>query len=241
MDFYQSIAPYYHHIFKISQPQIDFIKAAIPENEKTILEIGCGIGTLSFELASIYQQVISIDFDAEMIVMARSNSKNNTAKTQFSQMNMLYLDANFDKNSLDGIICFGNTLVHLSSLEQVSDFLLQAKSILKSDGKLLLQIVNYDRILAQQIKELPLIENDEIKFERNYAFHSSAKLIDFNTILTVKSTHQKIENRLVLLPILQEELQQLLTETDFKNQHFYGNFLQQPFDFNSPALVVEAW
>lgn len=241
MNFYQSIAPYYHHIFKISQPQIDFVKNSIPKNNAQIVEIGCGIGTLSFELALIYQQVISIDLDAEMIAMAKSNPKNTGDNIQFLQMNMLELDANFEENSLDGLICFGNTLVHLSSLKQVSDFLKVARKVLKPNGKLLMQTVNYDRILSQQITQLPLIENDEIKFERNYSFHTSDNLIGFNTLLTVKSTHQQIENSVVLLPITKSELKELLIETGFKNHHFFGNFTQQAFDVNSQALVVTTW
>lgn len=241
MSFYQSIAPYYHHIFKINQAQIDFIKTTLPTNDAKIVEIGCGIGTLSFELAPLYRQIIGIDLDAEMIAMAKSNDKNTAQNIKFLPMNMLELDANFEENSIDGIICFGNTLVHLSSLEQVSDLLLKTKSILKSDGKLLLQLVNYDRILSQQITQLPLIENDEIKFERTYYFHPSAKLIDFNTVLTVKSTQQKIENKVVLLPILQDELQQLLTKNGYVNQQFYGNFNRADFNVESPALIIEAW
>ena len=57
----------------------------------------------------------------------------------------------------------------------------------------------------------------------------------------MKSTHQQIENSVVLLPITKSELEELMTKTGFKNQHFYGNFTQQAFDANSQALVVKAW
>jgi ubiquinone/menaquinone biosynthesis C-methylase UbiE len=241
MSFYQSIAPYYHHIFKMSQPQIDFVREAIPEKDAKIVEIGCGIGTLSFELALIYQQIVSIDLDAEMIAMAKSNTKNTGNHLQFLQMNMMDLEVYFEENSIDGLICFGNTLVHLSSLKQVSNFLKTARKVLKPNGKLLIQIVNYDSVFTQQITQLPLIENDEIIFERNYTFRSLTKLIDFHTTLTVKKSGKQIKNKVVLLPILHSELKQLLTDTGFKNHHFFGNFTQQAFDVNSQALVVTAW
>lgn len=67
MTFYQQIAPYYHHIFKINVNQVDFIKLKIPETDCHILDIGCGIGTLSFELAQYYKNVVGIDMDTEMI------------------------------------------------------------------------------------------------------------------------------------------------------------------------------
>ncbi|HEX5742791.1 MAG TPA: class I SAM-dependent methyltransferase [Flavobacteriaceae bacterium] len=241
MNFYQSIAPYYHHIFKINQDQVHFVQQKIIDKSSYLLDVGCGIGTLSFELSHYYTQITGIDLDAEMIQYALNQQDRKLNSLQFHQLSMLALNQKFDKNSFDGIICFGNTLVHLNSLDQVMDFLKQAKSILKSDGKLLIQLVNYDRILSKQIKELPLIENDEILFERKYHYNTETNSIDFNTLLTVKSTHQQIKNSVVLLPILKSALEQLLKKAGFQNSNFFGNFKGEMYDLDSPALIVEAW
>ncbi|MCM2302425.1 MAG: class I SAM-dependent methyltransferase [Flavobacteriaceae bacterium] len=241
MSFYKQIAPYYHHIFKINQDQVHFVQQKIIDKSSYLLDVGCGIGTLSFELSHYYTQITGIDLDAEMIQYALNQQDRKLNSLQFHQLSMLELNQKFDKNSFDGIICFGNTLVHLNSLDQVMDFLKQAKSILKSDGKLLIQLVNYDRILSKQIKELPLIENDEILFERKYHYNTETNSIDFNTLLTVKSTHQQIKNSVVLLPILKSALEQLLKKAGFQNSNFFGNFKGEMYDLDSPALIVEAW
>lgn len=241
MSFYKSIAPYYHYIFKTSQAQLDFITEAIPEKEVSIIEIGCGIGTLSLELAQQYKHIIGVDLDDEMIAMAKFNAKKTNTNLRFLQMNMMELDSNFDAESIDGIVCFGNTLAHLSSLKQVSDFLKKTRKVLKPGGKLLIQTVNYDRILINQITQLPLIENNEIKFERFYSFRLLTKLIDFYTTLTVKSTGKQIKNKIVLMPILYAELKRLLQENGFTNYQFYGDFNREIFTVESPALIVEAW
>jgi SAM-dependent methyltransferase len=241
MSFYQEIAPYYHHIFKINKEQVNFIQQKMVDKSSSLLDVGCGIGTLSFELSNFYTQLIGIDLDAEMVTYATNQSKKNSKNIEFHQLSMLELDPKFDKNSLEGIICFGNTLVHLNSLDQVMEFLKQSKSILISGGKLLIQIVNYDRILSKKIKELPLIENDEIKFERNYHYHVETNRIDFNTLLTVKTSNQRIKNSVVLLPILKSELEELMIKSGFKNLSFFGNFKGDSFDIDSPALIVEAW
>lgn len=241
MSFYQQIAPYYHHIFKINVNQVDFIKSKIPESECTILDIGCGIGTLSFELAQYYKNVRGIDMDVEMIRAASLKKENTSKSVQFQQLSMLELDASINKNTIDGMVCFGNTLVHLNSLDEIAHFLQQSKTVLKPKGKLLLQIVNYDRILSKNVKELPKIENDEIIFERNYNYRKSENKIDFNTRLTVKATQQIIENSIELLPILKDELSILLNNAGFHNCNFYGSFKQNLHSIDSPALIVEAW
>lgn len=241
MSFYQQIAPYYHHVFKINANQVDFIKFKIPESDSKILDIGCGIGTLSFELANYYKNVLGIDMDAEMIRVASKKKVDAAKSIQFQQLSMLKLDAFIDKKSVDSIICFGNTLVHLNSLDEIANFLQQSKAVLKSSGKLLLQIVNYDKILKKNIKQLPLIENDEIVFERNYDYRKLENKIDFNTCLKVKATQEIIENSIELLPLLKEELAFLLNKTGFNNCNYYGNFNKETYAIDSPALILEAW
>ena len=241
MSFYQQIAPYYHHIFKINVNQVNFIKSKIPESDSSILDIGCGIGTLSFELTQYYKNLLGIDMDAEMIRAASIKKGTNTEAIQFLQLSMLKLDASIDKNSVDGIVCFGNTLVHLNSLDEIADFLQQSKTALKPNKKLLVQIVNYDKILTKDIKQLPLLENDEIVFYRNYYYRKLENKINFNTRLMVKSTQQIIENSIELLPLLKKEIALLLNEAGFNNCNFYGNFKQESYTIDSPALIIEAW
>lgn len=241
MSFYQQIAPFYHHIFKINVKQVDFIKSKIPENNSSIIDIGCGIGTLSFELINYYTNVLGIDMDAEMIQSALKTKEEVLKSVQFQQLSMLKLNTINQVNSADGIVCFGNTLVHLNSLNEVADFLQQAKTTLKLNGKLLLQIVNYDKIISKNIKQLPLIENDEIIFERNYSYQMLDNKMAFNTRLTVKSTQQVIENSITLLPILKKELAILLKNAGFSNCNYYGNFNQELYTTDSPALIIEAW
>ena len=177
--------------------------------------------------------------DAEMINAALN--KNKSKSVQFQQLSMLDLKGFIDKNSLDGIICFGNTVVHLNSLNEIADFLQQAKTALKVGGKLLLQIVNYDKIIAKNIQQLPLIDNDEIIFERTYNYKASENKIDFNTRLKVKSTQQIIENSIKLLPLLKKDLANLVHDAGFNHFNFYGNFNQEPHSLESPALIIEAW
>ncbi|MDX1365396.1 class I SAM-dependent methyltransferase [Arenibacter latericius] len=240
MSFYQQIAPYYHHIFKINDKQIDFVKSTLPTSDSKLLDIGCGIGTLSLALSNYYQNVVGIDMDAEMIRVAKTKAKDALNSVQFHELSMLKLDHFLAKHSIDGIICFGNTLVHLNSLSEINNFLQQSKAVLKPNGKLLLQIVNYDKILVKNIRQLPTIENDEIIFERNYNYHSSGNKIDFNTRLTIKSTQQIIENSIPLLPLLKEQLASLLNKAGFRNCSFYGNFNMEAHSIDSPALIIAA-
>lgn len=238
MNFYQSIAEYYEQIFPLNKKQIDFVENCFENDSKdSILDIGCGTGSLSIELTKLFSKVSAIDLDEAMI--EKAIAKNNKY-ISFQKLNMLNIDKEYGQNAFDGIVCFGNTLVHLDGYDQVLDFFKQAKSVLKKNGNFLFQIINYDRIIDHQIDGLPTIENDLIKFSRNYYYTKEKNRIDFETILTIKETGQIIENTVKLFPVRKFEIAHLLKKAGFTNVHYFGSFGQNPYKMESIPLVVKA-
>lgn len=156
----------------------------------------------------------------------------------FEQLDMLTIAERFPESYFDTVICFGNTLVHLLTDADIQQFINAAFKVLTSEGKLTIQILNYQNILENQIKSLPLIDNEHIRFERNYEFHDGSKLIDFNTKLTVKSTGQEVKNSTQLYPITQMKLQQFLEEAGFIGIEFFGSFNREPLTEKSLPLVL---
>jgi len=112
--------------------------------------------------------------------------------------------------------------------------------MLKKNGKLLFQIINYDRIIDQAINFLPTIENETIKFERLYTYHDNTQKVDFETLLTVKESGQCISNTIPLLALRKARVEQLLQEAGFVDIKFFGNFKRDLLMPNSVPLVVEA-
>ena len=238
MSFYESIADYYEKIFPLNKAQLDFVKNSFEETSSlSALDIGCGIGSLSFELSKIFNDVTAIDLDERML--DRAIEKNVTG-IHFLQKDMLDIEKEFGQEAFDVILCFGNTLVHLNDSDEIVDFFKQSKRVLKKNGKLLFQIIQYDRIIDQNIKGLPTIENNEIKFVRNYQIYPDQNALDFKTTLTVKETGKTIENSIRLYPVSNFELIKLLNEAGFTEVFFYKNFKREVISADSVPLVVEA-
>ena len=56
MKFYQSIAPHYHHIFPFNPAHLKLVLDENPNSEKAaLLDIGCGIGSLSAKIANHFE------------------------------------------------------------------------------------------------------------------------------------------------------------------------------------------
>jgi SAM-dependent methyltransferase len=236
--FYTSISKYYQQIFPFNPAQISFLKQVLPYNGAKVLDVGCAIGDLSFALTRFGFPIWAFDFDAEMVEIAQNAKPEDTMFPVFEQLDMRLIGEHYPESFFNTVICFGNTLVHLLNNDDILKFAQGAYKLLAPEGKLTIQILNYQYILDDQIKLLPLIDNDHISFERNYTFGEGSDLIDFNTKLTVKSTGQEITNSVKLYAIRQNKLQELLEEAGFRSCEYFGSFKAEPLTKTSLPLIV---
>lgn len=240
MNFYKSIAHHYDDIFPLQPAQLEFMKNGFDNtSELSLLDIGCGTGSLSIALAPYFNEVVGLDPDEKMLELAIEKAGANHSNLSFHPYGMLDIQKQFAPQSFDAILCFGNTLVHLGSQEEIFEFLKQAKKILKPGGKLLIQIINYDRIFRGKIKGLSTIDNERIKFVRNYHYDEQCHSLDFETILTIKSGGEEIRNSIPLLPIQKSILEKMLYDIGFTNLQFYGNFKRDAYHPDSIPLIIE--
>ena len=226
--FYNQIAEKYDFIFPLSPAHKTFFASEL--HGKTILDVGAATGNLTAYLSSQGYEVTAIDLSEGLI--AKAAEKGVTVQ----QLNMLAID---ELPTFDNIVCIGNTLPHLDSKTSVQLFLQKAYGQLTQGGKIVLQLVNFQKYFAQQqgdyLGNLPLIENDKVKFERYYYLNEEGK-IRFKTILD-----DTIKNEELLQPIFADQLTPWLTQIGFQAINLYGNFKKDPFDKEkSMALIVTA-
>jgi len=233
MKFYSSIAQNYDYIFPIKQSQIDFIKSVFSGKTK-LVEIGAGTGNLTIALAEAGYTMSGLEYDANMLELAKRKSN----EVSWKQGDMRNVDQIFQGEVFDGIICFGNTLVHLSDAKDIKNFLRKAFDLLSNDGIIAIQIINYARIFDQEINHLPTIENEKIQFVRNYSSSRNPRNVEFETKLTIKDTKEVIENKIDLFPIFPEELTELMYKIGFTEIQGFSNFSKKTFLPDSIPFIV---
>lgn len=202
------------------------------------MDVGCAAGDLAFALARFGFPTWGIDSDAEMIEMAQEAKSEENIFPLFEQIDMLKIDQHYPKAFFDTIVCFGNTVAHLLNDEDIQQFMAAVFKTLAPGGTFTLQLLNYNHILKNDLKSLPLIDNEHVTFERKYEYSEASTLIDFNTRLTVKSTGQVIENSVKLNPLRQEKLRRLLKAAGFKDMKYFTNFEGEPFQSSSLPLII---
>jgi len=240
--FYSSIGRYYDQIFPYNPEKKKFTKSFLEKPEDSIiLDIGCGTGDLSLDLAKDGNSVYAIDADQEMIKQAirKKMPLELDEYPVFRDFNMKRIAYFFDKGKYDAITCYGNTLVHLKDKEEISGFLKSCIEVLRTGGHLMIQILNYEYILKKNISELPVIDNEKVRFERYYE-STETEHLDFVTRLTIKTDQSILKNRIALFPLTKEHLKVLLTDAGFSDIKFYGGFNKAAFKEDGLPLLVEA-
>ena len=235
--FYESIAKVYDYIFPKNRKQLEFVESIKKiSNEEKILDIGCATGNLTEFLGEKTRNIVGMDLDKELLKEAKYKHPN----LNFENMNMLKINEKFEENSFDRVVSFGNTLVHLDSREEVEEFFQKVYKTLKFNGFFIVQIINYNRVIEKNIKNLPTIDNEKVKFVRDYEYDKSIGKVDFITELTIKEANLNIKNNIKLLALTKIEIQKFLGEIGFRNIEFYGDFEGRELSDNSEALIFVA-
>lgn len=243
MTFYEQISKYYDYIFPTGAEQLEFIKGSAGPAPKKLLDIACGSGGYSVELAKQGYLMTALDYDAGMVGLAREKAQQGNLHLKVMQCDMKKLGQCVEE-SFDGVFCIGNSIVHLGSHNEIEVALKQMHDTLNPGGKLILQVINYDRIIEFGINELPVLENGEIglRFIRKYEFDEDKGLIRFITKLDIanEDINESYNNSIELLPLQSGQLSQLLKNSGFERFRFYGDFKGSEYSVDSYLLVVEA-
>jgi 2-polyprenyl-3-methyl-5-hydroxy-6-metoxy-1,4-benzoquinol methylase len=223
MAFYSSISIAYDQLFPLNLTQVEFVDRCFANSiaGKKIIDAGCGTGSLSIILARRSAQVIGFDSDSKMIDIARDKQPQ-ALNLKFEVGDLVDELKSFDDNRFDGILCFGNTLVHLTNKERIAQFIEQSSHILSVGGKLLIQTVNYDRVLRDSVDSLPTLNTDNYELIRRY-HHQTNGLINFETVLSAKFTCEQTVNSVMLLPLKKQEFEDMLMPY-FSKMSFFGDF-----------------
>ncbi len=231
--------------------QLEFVKNEVGDLAgKQILDIGCATGELAFQLAHEKAKVTAIDLNENLLAQATGRSGFRSAVIEKHELefalpvfqigNMLELETDFHDEQFDVVLCFGNTLVHLPSIDLMRQMLKGVFTVLKTNGRFLMQILNYDYILNEKVTILPVIDTENICFIRKYVIDENSPLIRFQTQLDIKKEERTLSNETILFALKSADLADLLKNTGFKEIELFSNFKREPFGGKHLPLVLSA-
>ena len=150
---------------------------------------------------------------------------------------MLKID---ELGKFDTIINVGNTLPHLNNKDEIFLFLKKAYLQLENGGKLIIQLINFYKFFENQefesnfLGSLPLIQNENVKFERFYYKNSNNNVI-FKTILD-----EKFENEEILVNVSYFDFMDFFKKLNIDDVKVFGGFNEAEFilEKSQPLIFV---
>lgn len=239
MKFYKELSKVYDIVFPKDENTLKFLCKDLRGNSK-ILDLACGTGTYSIALALKGHRVDGIDLGEEMTELAKGKGG---LYANFQVGDMTRIKDIYTNEKYDLVYCIGNSIVHLKNKEKIEEFIRDIYDMLSDESALVIQIINYDRIIKHNVKALPTIERKEkgVKFIRNYNYKEEEEKVEFQTELIISKAdkEEKYENTVDLIALKKDEIKDMFEKTGFKDINIYGGFLEEEFNEESFALVIK--
>jgi len=192
--FYDELASDYDNMIsfeKAVENKKKLLKNFVTAEMKSAADIGCGSGVDSIALASLGLKVTAFEPSTEMLKYAEANADRTNAKIGFHNYSADKIPTEFN-NNFDLVASLGNTFANISK-EKFITSLQRCYDILKPQGQLVIQVLNYEKILADRQRIVNITEAANKYFIRFYDFPDEH--IIFNILTFSKANHS--DNKLI--------------------------------------------
>lgn len=122
-----------------------------------VLEVGCGTGIYTFEMAKYFKNILGLDISGGMLKEARKKIKNQNPTSNNVNVTFIGGDAEnipFKDSSFDCVMSI-NMLEHLDNIHKAVE---EMKRVVKTDGKIIISIPNgnckFDTKIVQMLMKM---------------------------------------------------------------------------------------
>jgi len=244
VDFYASVAADYDRMTRFSErlkSEAPLLQhwTHLPKGSR-ILDVACGTGLHAILLAGQGFCVTASDLSTEMLSKAKANAQDESCQIEFVQSSMETIGQR-ELGPFEAIFCLGNSIPHLLTPDSLNETLQGFHHLLAPGGIVLLQLLNYEKILLQKERIIAIHRTPKIEFIRFYDF--TTPTLSFN-ILTITNGEPKPTHSLVsteLYPYQKDDLCRALTQAGFSATESFGSLYRETFDAkHSPNLILRA-
>ena len=192
-----------------------------------VADVGCGTGVDSISLVQLGFDVTAFDPSADMINTAIENSNRLNAQISFYNYSASEIPKTF-YNKFDFVFSLGNTIANIP-LNQLEKSFMRMFKMLKEDGRVLIQILNYEKILKKKERIVNITKKDGDYFIRFYDFGKS--YLTFNILkFSADQTTKKELISTKIFPYKAKEIKKILKKAGFKKIEMFGGLDKKPFD-----------
>jgi 2-polyprenyl-3-methyl-5-hydroxy-6-metoxy-1,4-benzoquinol methylase len=226
--------------------EMPYLLSLLPETGQ-VLDVACGSGHHSLAFAEKNHTVTGFDSSEVMIQSAKRLAIKKELNVDFQVRNMLDVDGIVD-SEFDLIICLGNSFALLPSFEDLQQVLSSLSSLLMEDGYFVLQVLNFEEILASRFRYFPLkggttLDGKQVIFGRFYEHHEHK---NYSTLIATSFLKEEAiwSTRISTHKVLQlneNRIRSLLASAGFKDIVIHSNYQGKEFSpLTDRNMIVRA-
>lgn len=217
--------------------EVDFIVKALdlPAGAK-VLDLCCGQGRHSLELARRGFQVVGVDLSEALLYAARKRAESEGLSVTFLHCDMREIDF---ADEFDAVINMFTSFGYLESEAEDEKVLGRVAQALKSGGKFLLDVVNRDRLVRDfQAREWHAADEGWLVLEERTFDHLSGRME--TRWVCVARDGVRYERLSSVRLYTASELRTMLERAGLKVTNLFGDYDGSPYSWNSQRLIVVA-
>jgi len=239
-EFYNSIAENYNEMIPLEkqiESKTNFFKHFINENTNTAADLGAGSGADSIALAKLGLNVTAFEPSTEMVKQAKTNFAEHNVDVEIHNKKITGIDESF-RNSYDLIVSLGNTFGNIDKGE-IGQSIAKRYTFLREGGKVVIQLLNYYKILKEKERIINITASDQKQFVRFYDFINNRILFNVLSFDRNDFSNRKLITT-EIFPYRKVFLESLFNKHYPHEINVYGDLNRSPFDQTaSPNLIME--
>jgi SAM-dependent methyltransferase len=215
--------------------EVDFIVKALdlPAGAK-VLDLCCGQGRHSLELARRGFQVVGVDLSEALLYAARKRAESEGLSVTFLHCDMREIDF---ADEFDAVINMFTSFGYLESEAEDEKVLGKVAQALKSGGKFLLDVVNRDRLVRDfQAREWHAADEGWLVLEERTFDHLSGRME--TRWVCVARDGVRYERLSSVRLYTASELRTMLERAGLKVTNLFGDYDGSPYSWDSQRLIV---
>ena len=237
-NFFTSGSPYLNHPLLTAartSKEVDFVIAQTAlEPGASILDVGCGFGRHSLELAQRGYNMLGIDPAEAMIRAANQRAAELGEKPKFIQARAE--EFTFD-DQFDAAICLFTTLGQIDQVGENSGLVARIAKVLRPKGKFIIEVPNIHWV-TENLNTSERFGSEESFTDISREIDQEAKVVTEQFV--VVSPDQKREFLLRYRLYSQKELGELLKAAKFDIKAIFGDFDGHPYTYYTPSIIIVA-
>ena len=237
-NFFEQGSPYLFHPLLTPErtaDEVDFIVAITGVKPGSrILDIGCGAGRHSIELARRGFDVLGIDPSEAMIAAANEKVGDGRLKLKFRQMRGEDLDFT---SEFDLAICLFTTLGQVNDTDDNVQLLVNTARALRNGGHFIVEL-QLPAYVETHLKTREQLGGGDSYVDVERSYDKPQKIItEVFTRISPEGQQAYMLRYRLFNPI---EIRQLLEEAGFTEINIYAGYELTPLVDNEPAMVINA-